>query len=101
VLHALHPEVVPPPLERADVVGLTLRVGAEGERVEALTDDALVAALDAAAPRLGACDAVAIALLHAYRFPDDERRVAEAIARRWPALRVVCSHAVAPVEREF
>lgn len=101
VLHALHPEVVPPPLERGDVVGLPLRVGAEGERVEALTDAALDAALDAAAPRLGACDAVAIALLHAYRFPDDERRVAEAIARRWPALRVVCSHAVAPVEREF
>ena len=101
VLHALHPVVVAPPIDRADVVGLPLRVGAEGERVESMSEDDLDRALRGAAPALASADAVAVSLLHAHRFPDDELRVAAAVTRLWPAAVVVCSHAVAPVEREF
>ena len=46
-------------------------------------------------------EAVAVCLLHAYRYPDHERMVAEEVRRRLPFAHVVASHEVAPEFREY
>jgi len=87
-LCAAHPEPLVP-LERC--VGVRGRMEPEGE----------VAPLELES--LGEIDAeaVAVCLLHAYRYPEHERRVAEELRRRLPAAHVVASHEVAPEFREY
>jgi N-methylhydantoinase A len=46
-------------------------------------------------------EAVAVCLLHAYRDPAPERRVAEELRRKLPDAHVVASHEVAPEFREY
>ena len=58
----------------ADALEVTGRIGADGAEVAPLDEPAILAALKTA--RDGGLDAVAIALMHAWAFPDHERRVA-------------------------
>jgi N-methylhydantoinase A len=87
-LCAAHPEPLVP-LERC--VGVRGRMGPDGE-LEPLDLDTL--------PELDA-DAVAICLLHSYRFPEHERAAAAEVRRRLPHAHVVASHEVAPEFREY
>ncbi len=100
-LHALHPTAAPPPVRRADVVGVPLRVGADGAPLETLTETELAAWLDTTMSAFPDVDAVAVCLLHAHRHPADERRLAAHLRARWPSLRLTVSHTLAPVEREY
>jgi N-methylhydantoinase A len=89
----------PPPLvERADVIGVRERVGADGP-VRELADaeiERVVAEVRRRDP-----DAVAIALLFSFRDPTHERRLAEAIRDALPSVSVAASSEVLPVFREF
>jgi N-methylhydantoinase A len=87
-LCAAHPETLIP-LERC--LGVRERVGPEGV-LEPL-DLASLPPLDA--------EAVAVCLLHAYRYPEHERAVAEELRRRLPDAHVVASHELAPEFREY
>ncbi|WP_048862867.1 hydantoinase B/oxoprolinase family protein, partial [Acidisphaera rubrifaciens] len=79
--------------EVAEVAG---RVGADGTEVEALDETAALAALRAAYGRgIRAC---AIALIHAWKYPDQEQRLA-ALARDCGFTQVSASHAVSPLLR--
>ncbi len=87
--------ILPPPLyERvAEVSG---RVGADGSEIEPLDEDAVRVSLDAAlAEGIEAC---AIALMHSWKFPAHERRIA-ALARAAGFSQVSASHEVSPVMR--
>lgn len=89
----------PPPLvARRDVVGVAERMGPAGV-LEPLTDEEM-ARVVAAVRSLGP-EAVAVALLFAFRFPDHERRLAAALRQALPGAPVAASHEVLPVFREF
>src|SRR5213082_2529437 len=89
----------PPPLvAREDVVPAGERMGPTGV-LEPLTDGEVarvVAAVRALAP-----EAVAIALLFAFRDPTHERRLASALRDGLPHVPVAASHEVLPLFREF
>ena len=72
------------------------RVGVDGAEVEPLDLDGARAALDAA--RRDGIGAVAIALMHSWRWPDHERRLAD-LAREAGFPQVSASHAVSPLLR--
>ncbi len=80
----------PEPLH-ARVVEVGLRRGSGGEAIGTLDEARLRADLEAA--RGAGVSSVAIGLMHAYAYPEDELRVAE-IARGVGFADVVCSHAV-------
>jgi N-methylhydantoinase A len=83
-----HPEPLVP-LERC--VGVRERTGPEG----------VLAPLDLGSlPDLDA-EAIAVCLLHSYRFPEHERAVVDELRRRYPDTHVVASHEVAPEFREY
>jgi N-methylhydantoinase A len=46
-------------------------------------------------------EAIAVCLLHSYRYPEHEQAVAAELRRRYPAAHVVASHEVAPEVREY
>ncbi len=87
-LCAAHPDPLVP-LERC--VGVRERTGPDGV-LEPLDLDSL--------PDLDA-EAVAVCLLHSYRYPEHERAVAAELRRRLPGAHVVASHEVAPEFREY
>jgi 5-oxoprolinase (ATP-hydrolysing) len=88
--------VVLPPLLHERVVEVAGRVGADGTEIETLDEDEARAAFAAArADGIGAC---AIALIHAWKYPAQERRLAE-IAREAGFTQVSASHAVSPLLR--
>jgi len=94
-LCAAHPAPLVPPERR---VGARERMGPDGP-VEALSQDALRAAVDAveeAEP-----EAVAVCLLHAYRHPEHETAIGEALAERLPDVHVSLSHQAVGTFREF
>ena len=83
-----HPEPLVP-LERC--VGVSERMAPDG--VLSPLELESIPALDA--------DAVAVCLLHSYRWPEHEREVAAELRRRLPHAHVVASHEVAPEFREY
>ncbi len=89
----------PPPLvPRERVVGVRERMGSAGV-VSALTEEALaetVAAVRALEP-----EAVALSLLFAFRHPEHERRLAEALRSALPGIPVAASHELVPRAREY
>ncbi len=87
-LCAAHPEPLVP-LERC--FGVRERMSAEGV-LEPL-DLSTLPAVDA--------EAVAVCLLHSYRYPEHERAVADELRRLLPDAHVVASHEVAPEFREY
>ncbi|GGC38542.1 5-oxoprolinase [Novosphingobium marinum] len=84
---------LPPPLY-ADVVEIAERVGASGEIVMPLRSDAAQQLLQQKFDE--GYRSVAIALMHGYRFPEHERKLAE-IAESIGFMQVSASHEVAPL----
>ena len=91
----------PPPLvARSDVVGVAERTGPEGV-LEPLGQDEVqrvVAAVRALSP---APEALAVALLFAFRHPQHERRLVAALRDALPDTPIAASHEVLPVFREY
>jgi N-methylhydantoinase A len=78
------------PLERC--VGVHERMGPDG----------VLTPLDLSTlPDLGDAEAIAVCLLHSYRYPEHERAVADELRRRHPRAHVVASHESAPEFREY
>jgi N-methylhydantoinase A len=89
----------PPPLVlRGDVVGAVERMGPDGT-VLPLTEREVGRVADAV--RTLAAEAVAIALLFAFRHPGHEQRLAAALRAALPGVSVVTSHETLPVFREY
>jgi 5-oxoprolinase (ATP-hydrolysing) len=87
--------VRPAPLYQ-EVHEIAGRIGADGTEITPLDEEAARAVLQAAAARgLRAC---AIALMHAWKFPAHEQRLA-ALARKAGFTQVSASHAVSPLLR--
>ena len=84
---------------RNDSVGVVERVGAEGQVLKPLDEEALVALCQDLRER--PIEAVAICLLFAYVNPDHETRVREIVERELPGVPVSVSHEVAPIWREY
>jgi N-methylhydantoinase A len=97
-LYDLSRDHPPPVVERADVIGVRERIGADGP-VTALTDDEVRRVTAAVPPHRP--DAVAVALLFAFRDPSHEVRLAMALRAALPDVPVVASHEVLPVFREY
>jgi N-methylhydantoinase A len=94
-LCAAGPAPLTPPARRFAVAE---RMTPDGPLLE-LTDEALrelIEALSEAEP-----EAVAVTLLHAYRHPEHERRVGDAIAAALPGVHVSLSHEVVGTFREY
>ena len=91
----------PPPLvARSDVVAVAERTGPEGV-LEPLGQDEVqrvVAAVRALSP---APEALAVALLFAFRHPQHERRLVAALRDALPDTPIAASHEVLPVFREY
>ena len=87
-----------PLVSRDHVVGATERMGPGGMLV-ALTDREVTRVV-AAVGALGA-EAVAVALLFAFRHPQHEARLAAALRAALPKVPVVTSHETLPVFREY
>lgn len=97
-LYDLARDHAPPLVERSRVVGVAERMGPDGV-LEPLTETELarvVAAVRALEP-----EAVAVACLFAFRHPEHEQRLADALRSALPAVPVAASHEVLPVFREF
>jgi N-methylhydantoinase A/oxoprolinase/acetone carboxylase beta subunit len=96
-LYNIFVEARRPIVEPGMTWGLAERVSAEGDVLEALTDAEIerVAALVTA----HGAEAVAVCLLHSYRSPEHERRVASRLAQLGVA--VSASHQILPEYREF
>ncbi len=73
-------------------------MGPDGPQRE-LDDDGIARVLDAVAD--GDPEAVAVCLLHAYRHPQHERALGEALAERLPDVHVSLSHEAVGTFREF
>jgi 5-oxoprolinase (ATP-hydrolysing) len=85
-----------PPVLYSDVLEISARIGADGAEVAPLDAPAIRAALETA--RAGGLDAVAIALMHAWAFPEHERRVA-ALAAEAGFTQISTSHETGPLLR--
>jgi len=90
-----HPD---PLVDRADVIGVSERIGPEGV-VTALTADEIDRVKDLAV----ACnpDAVVVCFLFSFRYPEHEQRLADSLRETMPSIPVVCSHEILPVFREY
>jgi len=86
--------IVKPDMLYGRVIGAAERVRADGTVEHPLDADALAA--DLAAARRDGFESVAIVFMHAYAFPDHERRAAE-LARELGFTQVSVSHEVAPL----
>lgn len=75
------------------------RMSVDGEVLRDLDEAAVVAVCDALRAR--SVEAVAICLLHGYRFPEHERRCAEIVRRELPAARVWISSDVLRERGEY
>ncbi|MFR9758065.1 hydantoinase B/oxoprolinase family protein [Streptomyces sp. TR06-5] len=86
--------IVLPEALYAHVIEVPERMGAAGELVLPLDEDTAARALEAAHAQ--GYRSAAVVLLHAYRYPAHERRLAE-LARRAGFVQVSCSHEVSPL----
>src|SRR5438132_1022011 len=89
-----------PLVARADVVAVAERTGPEGVLVPLGQDEVerVVAAVRALSP---APEALAVALLFAFRHAQHERRLVAALRDALPDIPIAASHEVLPVFREF
>lgn len=90
----------PPPLvDRSDRHGITGRLDARGHEVTPVDDNEIEALAERMADQ--GVEAVAVCLLHSYRDPGHERRVAGTLADRLDdGITVATSHGVSPEVRE-
>jgi N-methylhydantoinase A len=87
-----------PLVPRERRVGAPERMGPDGPLKE-LSEDAIAQVLGKVAE--AGPEAVAVCLLHAYRHPDHERALGEALAERLPDVHVSLSHEAVGTFREF
>src|SRR5213593_3662924 len=91
----------PPPLvARSDVVAVAERTGPDGV-LEPLGEDEVVRVVAAVRALAPAPEALAVALLFAFRHAEHERRLVAALREALPDVPVVASHQVLPVFREL
>ena len=91
----------PPPLvARSDVVAVAERTGPEGV-LEPLGQDEVQRVVAAVRGLSPAPEALAVALLFAFRHPQHERRLVAALRDALPDTPIAASHEVLPVFREF
>jgi N-methylhydantoinase A len=91
----------PKPLltSRRDSIGVLERIGAAGQTLKPLDEEALHAQCQQLAA--SGIEAVAICLLFAYVNPDHEQRAKAIVEEELPGLPVSVSHEVAPIWREY
>jgi N-methylhydantoinase A len=91
----------PKPLlqSRRDAAGVPERIGAEGQVIRELDEDAVVR--QCAVLKANGVEAIAICLLFAYVNPEHEARVKAIVERELPGIPVSVSHEVAPIWREY
>ena len=94
--HLFDLDIVLPTLLYEQVIEVDGRVGVDGDEVTALNEDATRAAL--AAARAAGLSACAIALIHAWKYPEHEQRLA-GLAREAGFTQVSTSHEVSPLLR--
>lgn len=94
-LTAHHP---PPVVERADVVGVAERIGAD-DVVTHLTPDEVVRVVREVVAREP--EAVAVSLLFSFREPTHERAIVDALREALPRVPVAAASEVLPVFREY
>ena len=91
----------PPPLvARSDVVGVAERSGPAGV-LEPLGEDEVARVVAAVRALVPPPEALAVALLFAFRHVEHERRLAAALRDALPDIPIAASHEVLPVFREF
>ena len=91
---------LPPPLvPRRLRLPIRERVDAQGQVLVPLDEHSVAHALDMLAPQN--IEAIAVGFLHSFTNPDHERRVGDAIARRFPNVAVTLSSEVSPEMREY
>ncbi len=91
----------PPPLvARSDVVAVAERTGPEGV-LEPLGQDEVVRVVSAVRALSPAPEALAVALLFAFRHAQHERHLVAALRDALPDIPIAASHEVLPVFREF
>jgi N-methylhydantoinase A len=100
-LYALHPQITPPLIARADSYDIPERLDPEGRVLVPLDEQALAQlAHELAAARY---EAVAVCLLYSFRDGSHERRIREALTAvgAYAPWQVVLSHEVLPEFREY
>src|SRR5213595_1985203 len=91
----------PPPLvARSDVVAVAERTGPEGV-LEPLGQEEVVRVVAAVRALAPPPEALAVALLFAFRHAEHERRLVAALREALPDIPIAASHEVLPVFREF
>ena len=88
-----------PLLQRRDIFEVSERTGFDGERVIPLDMDSVDAAIDRV--KDGQYDAVAVALLHSYADPANERQILDRLRERLPMIDISISSDVSPKYREY
>ena len=89
-----------PPLARERVVGVAERMGPNGPLLP-LTDAEVARVAHAVREVAPPAEAVAVALLFAFRHPLHEQRLAAALRAALPRVPVAASHEILPVFREY
>jgi N-methylhydantoinase A len=97
-LYDLGQEHPPPLVRREDVIGMAERMGPDGV-VTPLTVEEVDRVVTAVRERRP--EAVAVVGLFAFRYPDHERAMADALRAGLPRVPIAASHEVLPVFREY
>ncbi len=92
-------EMPKPLIERANVFEISERIDAQGEVVEALSEESVKAIVPGL--KKSGCDAIAVCLLHSYANPAHERRVQEILSASLPGVPVTISADISPKIREY
>src|SRR5213593_4469327 len=90
----------PPLVARSDVVAVAERIGPEGV-LEPLSEDEVARVVATVRALRPPPEALAVALLFAFRHAEHERRLVAALRDALPDIPVAASHEVLPVFREF
>src|SRR6266700_3573885 len=99
-LYDLGRDHAPPLVARSDVVAVAERTGPEGV-LEPLREDEVVRVVAAVRALAPTPEALAVALLFAFRHAEHERRLVAALRDALPDTPIAASHEVLPVFREF
>src|SRR6266699_1902315 len=99
-LYDLGRDHAPPLVARSDVVAVAERTGPEGV-LEPLREDEVVRVVAAVRALAPPPEALAVALLFAFRHAEHERRLVAALRDALPDIPIAASHEVLPVFREF
>ena len=98
-MYSLTEDHPPPLVERRHRFEIDERMDAAGEAVAGLTDDAVAAAVEQV--RASGAEACAVCLLFAFRNPEHENRIADAVRAALPHVAVCTSFEVQPEFREY